>query len=163
MLSAMGRMLLVLYTVLFIGGSDRLTAQPWAGIISQGRAIDWSAAGIPGGTPARTVICSTLTASMYGNGSADATPGIQGALNGCPSGQVVLLSSGKFRINSNITVPANVTLRGAGADQTILDAHGSRGAVVALGSSNAYPNVSSSVSVTGGATAGSSSIVPVAR
>src|SRR5258708_1557691 len=131
-------------------------AQLWTGIIDPSRAIDWSKAGIPGGIPNRTTICSTINAATYGNGISDATGGIQTALNGCPSGQVVSLSAGTFLINGNLHVPSNVTLRGQGADQTILNAKGTSGAVIELGSG--FPNTSGSVSITGGAISGSTSI-----
>jgi len=128
-------------------------AQLWTGIIDPSRAINWSAAGIPGGIPNRTTICSTINAATYGNGTSDATGGIQTAMNGCPTGQVVSLSPGTFLINGNLRVPSNVTLRGQGADQTILNAKGTSGAVIGLGSG--FPNTSGSVSITGGAISGS--------
>ncbi len=85
-------------------------AQLWTGIIDPSRAIDWSKAGIPGGIPNRTTICSTINAATYGNGTSDATGGIQTALNGCPSGQVVSLSAGTFLIR-----PASRSLVQAGS------------------------------------------------
>src|SRR5271166_5706881 len=39
---------------------------PWSGIIDPSRAIDWSTAGIPGGIPARTTICT----NWYNNSGA---------------------------------------------------------------------------------------------
>jgi hypothetical protein len=133
-------------------------AQAWSGILSAGRAIDWSTAGIPGGIPNRTTNCATLNASTFGSGSSDATSGIQAALNSCASGQVVSLSAGTFRLNGVLSIPSNVTLRGQGANQTILDIHSTSGrAAITLGSGS--PNISQDVSITGGATAGSTSIV----
>ena len=80
------------------------------------------------------------------------------ALSKCPSGDVVLLSAGTYYVSSNISVPSNVVLRGAGANVTVLDAHGTSGAVVTLGGSGS-PSMSNSVSITSGATAGSNTIV----
>ena len=131
-------------------------AQLWSGILDPSRAIDWSNAGVPGGIPNRTTICTTLQASNFGNGTSDATSGIQSALSGCPANQVVLLSAGKFRINSSLSIPSNVTLRGAGAGQTILDIHGSSNGAINLGSGD--PSSGSSVGITAGSTAGSTSI-----
>jgi hypothetical protein len=133
-------------------------AQAWSGIISSGRAIDWSTAGIPGGIPNRTTICATINASTYGNGSGDATSGIQSALNTCPNGQVVSLSTGTFLINGNLNIPSNATLRGQGANLTILNAKGTSGNVVNLGTGG--PNLGSlpSISIAGGTAAGSTSI-----
>jgi hypothetical protein len=74
-----------------------------------------------GGVPNRTTICATVQASTYGNGASDATAGIQAAINGCPVGQVVLLSAGTFLINNDIImINKGVTLRGAGAGSTLL-------------------------------------------
>jgi len=74
-----------------------------------------------GGIPNRTTVCATVLASSYGNGSADATAGIQGALDACPVGQVVQLSAGTFTINTDILyLRKGITLRGAGAGSTLL-------------------------------------------
>jgi hypothetical protein len=126
-------------------------------IIPSDRMIDWTQSGIPGGIPSRTTVYSTIQASTYGNGSTDATSGIQAALDGCPSNQVVLLSSGTFRINGNLTVPSNVTLRGAGPSLTILNANGSGDAVIRFGAGGA-PSAAGSIAITGGSTKGSTSI-----
>lgn len=88
---------------------------PWAGILSPTRAIDWSKAGVVGGVPARTTICATLNP---GASSAQ----INSAISSCPPGQTVFLNAGTYSGLSslNFTGHPNVTLRGAGADQTIL-------------------------------------------
>lgn len=151
------KIFLLLFLVPLLPVPGQSQTPPWSGILSPSRAIDWSQAGLPGGIPNRTTICATITASTYGNGSSDATSGIQSALNNCASGGVVSLSSGTFLVDGNLTVPSNVTLRGAGADQTILNAKGSGGAVITLGGQGS-PNINNSVSITGGATAGSASI-----
>jgi hypothetical protein len=142
---------LFLFILIVVGVSVHCYAQLWSGILDPTRAIDWSHVGV-GGIPPRATACSTLNP----NGSNDMTATINSALSACSSGQAVVLASGTFRVNGNINVPANVTLRGAGANQTILDAHGSGSGVINLGSgSPTYPGVS----VTSGATAGSTSIV----
>jgi len=134
-----------------------LKAQAWSGIISPSRAIDWTLAGIPGGIPNRTTICTTLNASSFGNGSSDASSAIQSAMNSCPNSQVVSLSAGTFLVNSCMTVPSGVVLRGQGANQTILNVHCSGRFAISLGNGG-QPNNSNDVSITGGATAGSRSI-----
>jgi hypothetical protein len=131
--------------------------QPWSGILDPTRAIDWTSVGVPGGIPNRTTICATINASTFANGGSDATAGIQGALNSCGSGQVVLLSAGTFLINTGLRVPSNVTLRGSGTLNTILQAHGT-GSVISLGPGGT-PNVGGAPSITSGATQGSTSIV----
>lgn len=132
--------------------------QAWAGILDPTRAIDWSTAGIPGGIPSRITACATLNASTYGNGSTDATTAINNALSGCASGQCVSLSAGTFLVNGRINIPSNVTLRGAGANQTILEAHNTSGAVISLGTGGVPYGQSNAVAITGGASAGSTSI-----
>jgi hypothetical protein len=66
------------------------------------------------------------------------------------------LSTGTFRINGVLTIPSNVTLRGAGSSQTILDAHGS-GSVIQFGP-GVNPSPNNAVSVTSGCNQGSQSI-----
>jgi hypothetical protein len=142
---------LLILIIIIAGVPVQGYAQLWSGILDPTRAIDWSTVGV-GGIPPRATACSTINP----NGSNDMTATINSALSACPSGQAVLLASGTFRVNGNIKVPANVTLRGAGANLTILDAHGSGNGVINLGSgSPTYPGIS----VTSGATAGSTSIV----
>ena len=91
-----------------------LGAQAWTGILAPSRAINWSSAGVTGGIPNRTTICATI--DPY-DGPADA---INTAIANCPSGQVVYLNAGIFNLSTGIVMQANVTLRGAGADQTFL-------------------------------------------
>lgn len=142
---------LLLLTLIFaFGTAANSYGQLWSGILDPSRAIDWAGAGV-GGIPPRATACTTVNPS----GSKDMTSTINAALSACPSGQAVLLAAGTFVINGNINVPANVTLRGAGANQTILNAHGAGSGVINLGSG--YPNYPG-VSVTSGATAGSTSI-----
>ncbi len=90
-------------------------AQSWSGIIDPSRAVDWSQAGVPGGIPNRTIICSTL------NPGATAAQ-INSAIASCAAGQVVFLNAGTYKLTAGITFAgkSNVTLRGAGPDQTFL-------------------------------------------
>ena len=125
--------------------------------IDSTRVIDWTHSGIPGGIPNRTTISATINASSYGNGTADATTGIQNALNACLANQVVLLSAGTFRIDTKLVVPSNVTLRGSGPQQTILDGHGnSRGMIVFGVEAGVW--VPPLIAITNGLNAGSTSI-----
>ncbi len=128
-------------------------AQSAAGIIDASRRIDWTAAGVPGGIPTRSV-CTTINASTYGNGSSDATSGIQTALNNCGSNQAVLLSTGTFRIAGSVKIPTGKSLRGSG-DTTILNVVGSAPPIV-LGSTSDMSG--GGTNITSGATAGSQSI-----
>lgn len=132
-------------------------AQPWSGLIEPSRAIDWTAVGIPGGIPTTRTKCGdTILAATYNDGASDATSGIQTALNACSSDTYLLLGAGTFRINSSLSVPSNKTLRGSGAASTILNVLGSSTGAINLGSGNIG---STSITISSGATAGSSSIV----
>jgi hypothetical protein len=94
--------------------------QQWSGIIDPSRAIDWSQAGVIGGIPTRTTICATL------NPGASASQ-ISSAIQSCPANQVVFLNAGTYNLSSGINFAghSNATLRGAGADQTLLVFSGS--------------------------------------
>jgi hypothetical protein len=83
------------------------------GAIPPARRTLWSP-GIPGGIPARTKICATVSADRYGNGTTDATRAIQKAIDDCPEGQVVLLPAGTYRTTAFIMIPKGIVLRGAG-------------------------------------------------
>src|SRR6267143_6733465 len=97
-------------------------AQQWSGIIDPSRAIDWSNVGISGGIPNRTTICATL------NPGASAAQ-ISSAIASCPSGQVVFLNAGTSSLSDGVLFNGviNITLRGAGANQTFLVMSGSGG------------------------------------
>ena len=109
------------------------------GVIEASRRIDWSQAGIPGGIPNRTAVCATIKASSYGNGASDASADIQAALNACPANGVVALTAGTFLVRSSIAIPGNVTLRGAGADKTVLNSMVTTGAPILLGTLSGGP------------------------
>ncbi len=89
-----------------------------AQILSADRTTVWHP-GVPGGVPDRTTVCAIVNASTYGNG-ADASSGIQAAVNACPVGQVVQLSAGTFTVNNYILINKGITLRGAGPTATVL-------------------------------------------
>ncbi len=165
----------LLFTVMLLCSAGYLHGQAWSGILkptygtgacsfrqvtSPGEcAIDWSTAGVSGGIPSGTWTQSgsTILASTYGNGSTDATSGIQTALNACGTNHYVLLGAGTFLINGNLSIPSNCVLRGAGSNQTILNTMGTSGAVFNMGTTG--PVASGSTNITSGATAGSTSIV----
>jgi len=105
----------VLVGVLVLSAGFTAFAQGQQTIVSPGRSVDWRNAGVPGGIPARTTACATL--------SPGATAAqINSAIANCPSGQVVMLNAGTYNLSAGITFGnrSNVTLRGAGPDQTFL-------------------------------------------
>ncbi|MGA2032471.1 MAG: hypothetical protein ABSG68_09460 [Thermoguttaceae bacterium] len=74
-----------------------------------------------GGIPSRSSVFATIQASTYGNGTLDASAGIQAALDRCPAGQVLQLSAGTFLIQGEpLAIKKGITLRGAGATSTTL-------------------------------------------
>jgi polysaccharide export outer membrane protein len=102
-------------------------AQAWKPFLTPERAIDWSQSGV-GEIPVRPQICAHLT-------PAASLTEINTALHSCPRGQTVYLDAGTYAIPGTIDIPSEITLRGAGADQTILNATGTqKGYVVRMGS-----------------------------
>ena len=135
-------------------------AQLWSGVLSSNRAIDWTQAGVVGGIPNRTTVCSTL------NPGATASQ-IQNAIAACPSGQVVFLNAGTYNLGSGIDFgsKSNVTLRGAGADQTLLVFTGDAncrgfGSLICIGNSTnpVLPTPSATTTWTGGYARGTTSL-----
>src|SRR5438128_6765777 len=106
---------LFLFPLILLSLSLCSYAQLWSGILDTSRAIDWNQAGVIGGIPNRTSICATL------NPGATAAQ-INSAIAACPSGQVVFLNAGTYNLSAGIVFDnkSNVTLRGAGPDQTFL-------------------------------------------
>ena len=149
---------LFLLVLIIVGVSVHGYAQLWSGILDPTRAIDWSTAGIPGGIPSGswTQSGSTIAAAACGDGSSDCTSTIQTALNSCGANHYVLLGAGTFLLRGGLTVPSKCALRGAGADQTILNAKSTNTTDVTLGGNG--PNFSKSASITGGTAQGSKSI-----
>jgi hypothetical protein len=88
-----------------------------------------------GGIPHRTVVCATVSAATYGDGSRNAAAGIQAAIDACPAEQVVQLSEGEFRIDSAILLNKSITLRGRGPALTRLKMpYGTNDNLVTIGS-----------------------------
>lgn len=100
-------------------------AQSWQSLLPADRGIDWSRAGV-GDIPPRPIACATLSPPASDRE-------IDAALASCPANEAVVLAPGTYAVHVSVHIPSNVTLRGAGADQTILDAQGAGPAVVALG------------------------------
>jgi len=99
--------------VVFLGVAQQVDAQQT--VVAAARSVDWRNVGIPGGVPQRSTICATLSAG------ATATQ-INNAIAACPNGQVVQLNPGTYNLTNGINFnnKSNVTLRGAGADQTFI-------------------------------------------
>jgi hypothetical protein len=147
--------------VLLVFVPDVARAQTWSGILDPTRAIDWSTAGVPGGIPARNTICSTLGTGGQAPSFTQpvAVAQINSALAACPGDQVVLLNPGTYNTaGQTITIPNNVTLRGSGPAQTIINESGSGGGSVVRFGSGSEPSAGTSTAITGGTAKGSTSI-----
>jgi hypothetical protein len=128
---------------LFIGVSAVLaafTSIPTASAdpVPQARRIDWTYTGVPGGIPNRTNICATFSPGATASA-------INSAITSCSSsgGGVVKLNAGTYSLTGIKVASSNVTLRGAGADKTILVG----GDIVDLGSGY---NTTVGIAITGG-------------
>src|SRR6516165_10277868 len=125
------------------------TCNPTATTAPSKCAMDWTNyVGIPGRLPdaSWTQSGSTIQASTYGNGSSDASSGIQTALNACRGNQYVLLSAGTFLFSAGgVRVPAGCVLRGAGANQTIINLKAASAAVTLGG--GASPNFAAATAI----------------
>lgn len=129
--------------------APRAQGQLWKPTLDESRAIDWSQSGV-GGIPPRTKICASLTATAT-------LAQINAALADCPKDQTVFLAPGTYAIPGTINIPSHVTLRGAGADLTVLNATGTaHGYAVSMGT-EAVPF--RPAKIVGGAAMGSTSIV----
>jgi PKD repeat protein len=120
-------------------------------IIPADRRIDWTYCGVPGGIPARTTISTTL------NPGATASQ-INAAIAACPSGQVVYLSAGTYNNMGAIhfASKSGVTLRGAGAGQTIINSNVAGGGSYCIDSD--YWGFSGATAISSGYVKGSTSL-----
>jgi hypothetical protein len=131
------------------------------GIIQTDRRIDWGNVGVPGGIPNRTTICATINSATYGNGTTEASGAIQAAIDACPANQVVYIPAGRYKVSSGINMGthSNLTLRGAGPDQTVLVSYLTGGKVIGMGGYGWLPQATVlSASIISGNTKGSSSM-----
>ncbi|HEX5412876.1 MAG TPA: hypothetical protein VFZ27_13585 [Terriglobia bacterium] len=155
----MDRKLSVLFLVVVIGFPVYLRAQSASGIIAPSRMVNWSSAGVQGGIPDRTTVCATLSPGASASQ-------INSAIASCPSGQVVSLKAGTYNLSSGINFDShsNVTLRGAGANQTFLiftgsvSCNGFQADVCIEGDSNWSGGPTNSASWTGGYSQGTTQI-----
>ena len=119
----------------------------FASIVPADRATVWNP-GIPGGVPARTVVCANVNPG--GN--------IQSAINACPAGQVVQLGAGTFNVNSHLSITKGITLRGMGPTLTKLKIPvGTNDNVITIGSQSA--GYSTTVNLAGVAVKGTASVL----
>src|SRR5271157_5494807 len=111
---------------LILAWSALAFGQAWSGILDPSRAIDWTAAGVPGGIPSITTQCGSTIAPYGGAGSYASPSTINTAIQSCVSGQYVSLGTGDFYLSAGITWngKSGVVVRGQGANLTILHFNG---------------------------------------
>jgi hypothetical protein len=87
------------------------TNAPKVSVIPAERSFAWKPGMTSrGGIPNRTEVCATLSPGAN----------IQAALDRCPTGRVVKLEAGTFIVDHYLLLHRGITMRGAGAGQTIL-------------------------------------------
>lgn len=119
-----------------------------ADIIPSSRRITWQGnVGVPGGIPNRTTICANLS-------SGASASQINSAISSCPSDQVVKLGSGTYSISSSIVLKSNVTLRGNGPENTVIQYTGNSGSIITIGNGSRGGRVD----ITSGYTKGSNTL-----
>jgi hypothetical protein len=96
--------------------------QQWTGILNSSRAINWSNVGVTGGIPTTRAQCVTSAcATVTANGASSSAAQIEAAWASAPANTYVLLPAGTYSVTSlSLSGVSNVTLRGAGANQTII-------------------------------------------
>lgn len=97
------------------GGSATVApaGQLWSAILSALRAMDWSQNGAT--IVNRTIVCSSI--APYTGTAAT----INAAFAACPANEVVQLQAGTFHLSTSIiNTTSNITLRGAGTNQTFI-------------------------------------------
>ncbi len=123
-------------SILFSGWA--YAQQPWSGVLSSSRAINWTGAGLPatlpdGETtpnpwtpPTRTQCGSTIAGGTSGSPVSVST--INAAMASCAKGTYLLLGSGYFSAAStqlNMFTSSGVTVRGSGPQSTFIVLSGS--------------------------------------
>lgn len=98
-------------------------AQAWSGILAPSRAVDWSKAGVVGGIPTNRTECVTSACRRVAVAGPRSTAAqIEEAISSAHRNSYVWLPAGTYQLTAGLTWNAknDVTLRGAGADQTFL-------------------------------------------
>jgi hypothetical protein len=119
-----------------------MNTSPSAGVLAPGRATAWNP-GVPGGIPThRTQCATTACGSVATNGASSTSVQINAALASAPANSYVSLPAGTYSSATGCITfggVSNVTLRGAGANQTFLaptSTSGCAGASVAMASTS---------------------------
>lgn len=134
---ARNQLLGICLVTILLSFTSASSAQSWSTVLPSARAANWSQAGSgpipPRPSPASN--CATLgTAGQSSTFQQSVTyTQINAAIASCGTGEVVYLNAGTYNLSSglNLQSKSNITIRGAGANQTILifaDYNGCQGA-----------------------------------
>lgn len=152
------------------------TTQPspvLSAFIPSDRTIDWTSTGLPGGIPSATW---SVYATLSPSGGPDDSVAIQNAINAAPTGSVVLLNPGIYKLHraakvcqgysddyasgvyeAGVCITKSVVLRGSGPNNTILQ-YSDGANIVSMGRTYLSSSQVHLVPVTSGATKGSTQI-----
>jgi hypothetical protein len=150
-----------------------LAAPAFADIIPTSRTIDWSQAGIPGGIPSANW---PVAATLSPGGGTDDSVTIQNAINAAPTGSVIVLNPGIYKLHrsskvcqgklddgsggvyqAGLCLDKSVVLRGAGPNQTTLQ-YGDGANIISLGRTYLSSSQTAYINITSGAAKGSTQI-----
>lgn len=144
--------------VLFVVTFSHVRAE----IIPADRRIDWTpgaVTGVPGGIPTRTNVYKNIVTDLGADntGASDVSAIINNAIASCPSGQIIYIPAGTYKVSSAIrsAYKGNFVIRGAGLGQTIIKP--ATGAIFNFGTSD-WPRPSNAIPITAGASKGSNTI-----
>ncbi len=122
----------------------------------------WESAGVEGGIPVRETVCADVTQAPYNadrTGGSNASSAIQRALDACPTGQVVRVPAGTYRIGTTLQIRRSITLRGAGPT-TIFQVN--TGSAINIGNLGPWPppkaNADYYMTLSGAATRGNTTV-----
>lgn len=125
-------------------------------IPSDRRVIWQGSVGVEGGIPNRTIIRNCVTLYGVHADNSDTSSEINNCLNSIGNGEVAYLPAGTYIVTSQIKIPSNKTLRGAGQQYTIILSNADLSNIITIG--NGYTD-SSGVSIVSGYTKGSTQLV----
>ncbi len=119
-----------------------------AELIPANRLFNWQAGvnvGVPGGIPTSRTTVINVTSAPYNadnTGSTDASSAINSAIGAAGPGTIVYLPAGTYRILYGLSLRnrSDITLRGAGPAQTILDVQVFYGAAIFAGADTQWPD-----------------------
>ncbi len=154
---------------LMVNWTSASTAQPlfWAnkspaaGVLAPGRFTAWTPGAVDGIPTNRTQCGTTACATVTSNGASSTSAQINAAIASAPANTYVLLPAGTYSSATGCISfggVSNVTLRGAGANQTFLAPTSTSGCGGSIGMVSAGSSQNGPVAVSGNVVQGSNTI-----